>query len=70
MTAFRKSSLLSPDSLSLRLGMSYDRRLMPELLVYQYERTCTPPYPWAFAMPTHGKPDAILVVTTKAAAAS
>lgn len=62
--------LAAPASLSLRLGMSYDRRLMPELLVYQYERTCTPPYPWAFAMPTHGKPDAILVVTTKAAAAS
>lgn len=62
--------LAAPASLSLRLGMSYDRRLMPELLVYQYERTCTPPYPWAFAMPTHGKPDATLVVTPKAAAAS
>lgn len=53
--------LAAPASLSLRLGMSYDRRLMPELLVYQYERTCSPPYPWAFAMPTHGKPNATLV---------
>lgn len=62
--------LAAPASLSLRLGMSYDRRLMPELLVYQYERTCTPPYPWAFTMPTHGKPDATLVLTAKAVAVS
>lgn len=62
--------LAAPASLSIRLGMSYDRRLMPELLVYQYERSCTPPYPWAFAMPTHGKPDATVVVTAKTGAVS
>jgi hypothetical protein len=59
--------LAAPASLSIRLGMAYDRRLLPELLVYQYERSSTPPYPWAFAMPTHGKPDASLVVTAKSA---
>ncbi len=62
--------LAAPASLTLRLGMSYDRRLMPEMLVYQYEKTCTPPYPWAFAMPTHGKPDATVVMTAKAAVAT
>jgi hypothetical protein len=59
--------LAAPASLSIRLGMAYDRRLLPELLVYQYERSSTPPYPWAFAMPTHGKPDASLVETAKSA---
>lgn len=55
--------LAAPASVSIRLGMSYDRRLMPELLVYQYEKSCTPPYPWAFALPTHGKPDATVFMT-------
>ena len=55
--------LAAPASLSIRLGMTYDRRLLPELLVYQFERSTTPPYPWAFAMPTHGRPDAQLVRT-------
>jgi hypothetical protein len=59
--------LAAPASLSIRLGMSYDRRLLPELLVYQYEKSCTPPYPWAFAMPIHGLPAASLVMTSKAA---
>ncbi len=58
--------LAAPASLSLRLGMTYDRRLLPELLVYQFEKSSTPPYPWAFAMPTHGRPGAILVRTPAA----
>jgi hypothetical protein len=53
----------TPASLAIRLGMSYDRRLFPELLVYQYERSRVPPYPWAFQMPTHGQPAATLVET-------
>lgn len=54
--------LAAPASLSLRLGMAYDRRLLPELWVYQYERSATPAYPWAFVMPTHGKAEAKLVM--------
>lgn len=61
--------LAAPASLSIKLGMTYDRRLLPELLVYQYERTASPPYPWAFAMPTHGRPNAELVVTPQPAIA-
>jgi SMODS-associated and fused to various effectors sensor domain/SAVED-fused 2TM effector domain len=53
--------LAAPASLSIRLGMTYDRRLLPELLVYQYEKSATPPYPWAFMMPTHGKTEASLI---------
>lgn len=56
----------TPASLAIRLGMSYDRRLFPELLVYQYERSCQPPYPWAFQMPTHGQPEATFVETSAA----
>jgi hypothetical protein len=46
--------LAAPASLCIRMGMAYDRRLMPDLLVYQYERTALVPYPWGFRMPTHG----------------
>lgn len=47
--------LAAPASLCIRMGMAYDRRLMPDLLVHQYERTAMVPYPWAFQMPTHGR---------------
>lgn len=46
--------LVSPASLAIRLGMAYDRRLMPELVVHQYERTSQQGYPWGLRMPTHG----------------
>lgn len=53
--------LAAPASLSIRMGMAYDRRLFPDLLVYQYERSATPAYPWAFVMPTHGIAEAHIV---------
>jgi len=46
--------LVAPASLAIRLGMAYDRRLMPELVVYQYERSSSQGYPWGLRMPTHG----------------
>lgn len=48
-------ALAAPSSLSIRMGMAYDSRLLPELVVYQYEMSSSPPYPWGVAMPTHGK---------------
>ncbi len=54
--------LAAPASLAIRFGKAYDRRLLPDLLVYQYEKNQTPAYPWAFAMPTKGKPEAKVVV--------
>ncbi len=53
--------LASPASLAIRMGMAYDRRLMPEVIVYQYERSLTPPYPWGVRMPSHGAPTVTVV---------
>jgi hypothetical protein len=47
--------LAAPASLSIRMGMAYDSRLMPDLIVYQYEKSVSPPYPWGIQMPTHGQ---------------
>lgn len=47
--------LAAPASLSIRMGMAYDKRLMPDLVVYQYEKSSVPPYPWGIQMPTHGQ---------------
>ncbi|WP_157076551.1 SAVED domain-containing protein [Castellaniella caeni] len=44
--------LAAPSSLSLRVGMTYDRRLYAELIVYQYERHLVPPYPWGILLPS------------------
>jgi hypothetical protein len=54
-------ALASSASLSIRLGRLYDRRNLPELLVYQYEKTNEIPYPWAIQMATHGISEAQLV---------
>lgn len=47
--------IAAPASLSVRLGMCYDRRLFPEVAVYQFEKGFTKPYPWGLQMPTVGK---------------
>lgn len=46
----------TPSSFSLRLGMSYDRRLFPQVVVYQFEKDMPKPYPWGLQMPTVGTP--------------
>lgn len=53
--------LAAPASLSILIGSVYDRRLMPELIVYQYERSANPPYPWGIQMPTHGQVSPLVV---------
>lgn len=55
--------LAAPNSLCLRLGMSYDRRLMPELVVYQYERKTENPYPWGINMPVGPVSEPLIVET-------
>lgn len=42
------------NSVTFRLGRTYDKRNLPPVTVYQYERTDTPPFPWGISMPTHG----------------
>lgn len=46
--------LAAPASLTLRLGASYDERNHAELVVYQYEKSSAPPYPWGILLPNHG----------------
>jgi hypothetical protein len=55
--------LAAPSSLSIRMGMSYDRRLHPELVVYQYERSLHPVYPWGLLMPSHGQQQSVIIET-------
>lgn len=47
--------LAAPASLAIRMGMAYDRRLHPDLIVYQYERSLEPAYPWGLAIPSDGQ---------------
>ncbi len=44
----------APASLSIRFGMCYDRRLLPDVVVYQFEKGLSNPYPWGLQMPTAG----------------
>lgn len=46
--------LAAPAGLTLLLGSTYDERLHPELIVYQYEKSSVPPYPWGVLLPNHG----------------
>ncbi|WP_425106513.1 SAVED domain-containing protein [Ancylobacter sp.] len=43
-----------PNSLVMRFGMAYDKRNLPALTLYQYERGHSPPHPWGVAMPVAG----------------
>ena len=53
-TGIRKIHLFlaSPASLAIRLGMLYDRRNLPELHIYQYDRKNITPFPWCLRIPT------------------
>lgn len=54
--------LAAPNSVVFQFGKNYDGRNMPELVVYQYERSSGWRFPWGIRMPCHGKPDPELVV--------
>jgi hypothetical protein len=53
--------LAAQNSVVFRFGCLYDRRNLPELVVYQYQRDESPPYPWGILMPVGGllKPEVI-----------
>ena len=46
--------IAAPNSVVFRLGRSYDKRNLPDAVVYQYERSNKPAYPWGVRLPTHG----------------
>lgn len=53
--------LAGANSLVLRLGMAYDKRNFPECIIYQYEYSSSPAYPWGIQLPTHGISQAQIV---------
>lgn len=48
--------LAAPATLSIRFGMAYDGRNMPDLRCYQREIDQRPPYPWSIQMPKGDTP--------------
>ena len=54
--------LAAQNSIAFRFGRLYDKRNLPEVAVYQYQRNTFPPYPWSVLMPVCGidRPTTIL----------
>ena len=52
--------LAAPNSVVFRFGRLYDRRNLPEVIVYQYEQCQKPPYPWGVRMPASGETGGLL----------
>lgn len=52
--------LAAPNSIVLRFGRIYDKRNLPPITVWQYERDQTPPYPWGVSMPVAGSRERIV----------
>lgn len=46
--------LVGPNSIAIRFGRAYDKRNLPGLIVYQYEKAQSPQYPWGVLMPVGG----------------
>ena len=46
--------MAAPNSVVFTFGRRYDKRNLPEIVVYQYERGQSPAYPWGVLMPVGG----------------
>ncbi len=46
--------LAAQSSVVFRFGRLYDKRNLPQIVVYQYQRGTTPPHPWGVVMPVCG----------------
>lgn len=46
--------LAAPNSVVFTFGRRYDKRNLPEVVVYQYQRGQAPAYPWGVLMPVTG----------------
>lgn len=46
--------MAAPNSVTFTFGRRYDKRNLPQIVVYQYERGALPAYPWGVLMPTAG----------------
>ena len=47
--------LAAPSSVVFRFGRAYDRRNLPTVILYQYQREEDPPFPWGVRMPAGGE---------------
>ncbi|RCK29737.1 hypothetical protein TH19_22925 [Thalassospira profundimaris] len=56
--------LAAPNSLVINLGRIYDKRNLPAITVWQYERGKTPSYPWGVQMPVAGERVEIISANT------
>lgn len=61
--------IAAPNSLVFHLGKRYDRRNVPQAIVYQYERDSNPAYPWGVLLPKPGERTINIVTTTNETAA-
>lgn len=52
--------LAAPNSVVIRFGRVYDKRNLPPLVVWQYERGQIPKYPWGVSMPVAGNETVII----------
>ncbi len=59
--------MAAPNSVVFTFGRRYDKRNLPEIVVYQYERGQSPAYPWGVLMPVGGvdKPSIIFNESAK-----
>jgi len=57
--------LAAPNSVVFTFGRRYDKRNLPEIVVYQYERGKPVAYPWGLSMPVAGLDDAKVVYCLK-----
>ncbi|MBD2746632.1 SAVED domain-containing protein [Microvirga sp. BT688] len=62
--------LAAPNSVVFNFGRRYDRRNVPAVTVYQFERAQDPRYPWGIEMPVGGFDSARVVYTTSSVPAS
>ena len=46
--------IAAQNSVVFRLGRLYDKRNLPIIVVYQYQKNATMPYPWGVLMPVCG----------------
>ena len=56
--------LAAQNSVVFRFGRLYDKRNLPSIVVYQYLRAATPPYPWGVLMPVCGIDRPVIINST------
>jgi hypothetical protein len=59
--------IAAQNSVVFRLGRAYDKRNLPEVVVYQFENGAAPPYPWGVLMPVRGVRRASILYNTEPA---